>query len=397
MTVPPGVVGAHAGGMETTHAAAGQRTWRLIDVAAGPGPGGGPLERLLDGPDGWALRGAEQVGRAVAQETFGHADEAFEAAEYETKLRHQEDQLVRLAVAVEGADGDPDAVAGVALVFLPTSANQHLAEVDVMVRPDGRGRGLGAELLAWAEGVARDAGRGTVQSWVGFGEHATGPQVAPTTGTGTAPADLPGVRFALGRGYVVEQVERRSQLDVPVAPERLEAFAAEARGKADGYRTHVWHGHVPEEWAEPFAVLETRMSTDAPMGGLDWREDVWDAGRVRRNEQQIAEMGRDFVITAAEHEASGELAAMTMLTWHREPREFAFQWDTIVLRAHRGHRLGMLVKAVNLQQLAELRPSTRRVHTWNAEENSHMLAINVALGFRPAGGAAAVQKLLPPR
>lgn len=25
----------------------------------------------------------------------------------------------------------------------------------------------------------------------------------------------------------------------------------------------------------------------------------------------------------------------------------------------------------------------QRVHTWNAGENSHMLAINTALGFRP--------------
>jgi GNAT superfamily N-acetyltransferase len=378
--------------METTHAAAAERTWRLLDVAAGAAdvPAG-----AADGPDGWALRGAAQVGRAVARETFGHDDEAFEAAEYETKLRHQEDQRVRLAVAVDGADGDPDAVLGAALVFLPTSANQHLAEVDVMVRPDARGRGIGRDLAAWAEDVARAAGRGTVQAWVGFGEAAGGTRVAPTTGTGTAPGEEPGVRFALERGYVVEQVERRSQLDLPADPERLEALAADARAKAAGYRTHVWHGRVPEEWVEPFAVLETRMSTDAPTGGLDFREDVWDAGRVRRTERQIAEMGRDFVITAAEHEATGELAAMTMLTWHREPREFAFQWDTIVLEAHRGHRLGMLVKAVNLQQLARLRPGTRRVHTWNAEENRHMLAINVALGFRPAGGAAAVQRLLP--
>ena len=33
------------------------------------------------------------------------------------------------------------------------------------------------------------------------------------------------------------------------------------------------------------------------------------------------------------------------------------------------------------------RPAVRRVGTWIAEENSYMLAINVALGFRPAGGS----------
>jgi GNAT superfamily N-acetyltransferase len=34
----------------------------------------------------------------------------------------------------------------------------------------------------------------------------------------------------------------------------------------------------------------------------------------------------------------------------------------------------------------------RRIHTWNAEENAHMLAINVALGFRAVGVTGMWQK-----
>lgn len=68
------------------------------------------------------------------------------------------------------------------------------------------------------------------------------------------------------------------------------------------------------------------------------------------------------------------------------------QEDTLVHRDHRGHRLGMLAKAVQLQALAGLRPTVRRISTWNAEENSWMLAINVALGFRPAGGSGVWQR-----
>ena len=70
------------------------------------------------------------------------------------------------------------------------------------------------------------------------------------------------------------------------------------------------------------------------------------------------------------------------------------QDDTLVLSEHRGRRLGMLVKAANLQRLAVEQPAARRVGTWNAEENSHMLAINVALGFRPAGGSGEWQARL---
>ena len=75
----------------------------------------------------------------------------------------------------------------------------------------------------------------------------------------------------------------------------------------------------------------------------------------------------------------------------------AFQEDTLVLREHRGRRLGMLVKTANLARLAEVQPGARRIGTWNAEENAHMLAINVALGFRPAGVWAAWQRRTTPK
>ena len=52
---------------------------------------------------------------------------------------------------------------------------------------------------------------------------------------------------------------------------------------------------------------------------------------------------------------------------------------------HRGHRLGMLVKLSNLRRLRAEYPAVERVVTYNAAEIDHMLAINVALGFRPAG------------
>jgi hypothetical protein len=56
---------------------------------------------------------------------------------------------------------------------------------------------------------------------------------------------------------------------------------------------------------------------------------------------------------------------------------------TIVDATHRGHRLGMLVKAANLRALRDAVPAVERVITWNAASNTHMIAINEALGFRP--------------
>jgi hypothetical protein len=45
----------------------------------------------------------------------------------------------------------------------------------------------------------------------------------------------------------------------------------------------------------------------------------------------------------------------------------------------------MLVKIHNLRRLLAEYPAVERVITFNAAENDHMLAINIALGFRPAG------------
>lgn len=54
----------------------------------------------------------------------------------------------------------------------------------------------------------------------------------------------------------------------------------------------------------------------------------------------------------------------------------------------------MLVEAANLRRLVVERPWVRRIHTDNAEENAHMLAINEALGFRRVAVTASWQRML---
>ena len=83
-----------------------------------------------------------------------------------------------------------------------------------------------------------------------------------------------------------------------------------------------------------------------------------------------------------------ELAAYTVVEFTDSRPESMIQDDTLVLPEHRGRRLGMLVKSRLLETLTSVRPQARRIHTWNAEENAHMLAINVALGYRPASVSA---------
>ena len=73
----------------------------------------------------------------------------------------------------------------------------------------------------------------------------------------------------------------------------------------------------------------------------------------------------------------------------------AAQEDTSVLRAHRGHRLGLRMKLAMLDWLREERPDVDAVDTWNAPDNAPMIAINEALGCRKVAEAVRFRKVRP--
>lgn len=351
-----------------------------------------PVPATPDGPDAWALRGMVDVGNTVLHDAWGHGDWDQTAHEVLTKLRHQEyyRRVRLLAVAVRDGVPQPADVLGYAGIELPLLDNTSTAWVGVDVHPDHRRRGIGGALYDAALARVRAEGRTIVQASTDqSSEPPAGPgTLAASTGSGRVRTGDPGVRFALARGFALEQVDRCSVLDVPLDPEVLAAHRAAADAAAGpDYRTVQWLDHCPEEWVDEFAHLETRMSTDAPTGGLVYEEDRWDAARVRTAETTFVERGMPYRVMAAEHVPTHTLVAFTALVGSTVSDEFVHQDDTLVLKEHRGRRLGMLVKAANLQRLAVEQPSARRIGTWNAEENAHMLAINVALGFRPAGGS----------
>ena len=108
----------------------------------------------------------------------------------------------------------------------------------------------------------------------------------------------------------------------------------------------------------------------------------WDAQRVAEQEEHALAHGLRFRTVAARHDATGELAALTQLCTEDGTPGWAFQQITAVAKEHRGHRLGLLVKAANLQQLTGDDPGARRILTGNAGANKYMIAINEMLGFR---------------
>lgn len=386
---------AHAGRMAPT--------FRLVPLTPDDAPAS------LDDPAAWLVHGVVGVDRAVQVASRGHADAADPAAQRLGQLRHADYLRTSAVVAVlapdEGAapppSPTPDDVVGYAWLRAPQASNTDSVEVELAVHPDHRRRGIGAALWDAAVDVVRAQGRHLVQAWSDVAvEPPDGPgALAPSTGSGRIPADADATRFALARGLAFEQMERMSRLELPVDPGLLRRFA-EAAGEhmGDAYLVRTWYGEVPEETFADLAALESRMMTDAPTGGLELEEDPWDAERVRTWLARFAERDQTVLLSAAHHVPTGRVVGYTAVVVPTEPdasRPVAGQDTTIVDPEHRGHRLGMAVKVANLQALAERRPDVRRIVTWNAEENGPMLAINVALGFRPDGGFAGWQLRLP--
>ncbi|GAA2720641.1 GNAT family N-acetyltransferase [Cellulomonas aerilata] len=355
-----------------------------------------PVPASLDDDDAWGLHAVADLERVAMTHDWGNADLAYSAAEALVAL-HDQRYTARSTVVATHPD-DPHQVVGALSLRAPQAGNTHLTEASLVVHPEHRHRGVGTALLAAAEERTRALGRRLL---ILESDHTSEPPaddadaLTPPTGAGRIARDDPFARFAARHGLALEQADRYSVLHLPVAGTLLASLRDEAQDRAGAdYAVVTWQGRCPDEWVDHFAVLETRMSTDAPRGGLEIEEDPWDADRIRAAEETSARSGRGSLVTAAVHVPSGTLVAFTEVEYPLEAPEVVFQEDTLVLREHRGHRLGQLVKAVNLERLAEIRPDARRVHTWNAEENSYMLRINVALGFRPTGVSGAWTKAI---
>jgi RimJ/RimL family protein N-acetyltransferase len=169
-----------------------------------------------------------------------------------------------------------------------------------------------------------------------------------------------------------------------VDEDRLSALETEARAAGEDYEVLTWQDRTPDALVEDRALLGRRMSTDAPSGDVPVEEEHWDVARIREDEAAHVARGRTVLTGGALRD--GRLVAYTELQVPLEQPERAHQGATLVLREHRGHRLGARVKVAVLRELAATLPQVRRISTYNSESNRPMVAVNEALGFRRAGG-----------
>jgi len=271
------------------------------------------------------------------------------------------------AAVVDGA------VAGALRLILPLRDNGTVAILDLAVHPDHRRRGIGSALLAEALDLAAAHGRTDV--------------IADVDEPGP---DSPGRAFALRHGWTCDLLETRRDLVLPVDEDRLAALDADAGA---GYDVVTWRDRTPEDLLEDRALLARRMTTDAPQGDLPVEEEDWDGARMR--EQEAVSLARGRAVLSAGAVRDGRLVAYTDLQIPLAQPERAQQAGTLVLREHRGHRLGARMKVAVLRRLAADFPAVRRISTYNSEANRPMVAVNEALGFRPAGQISAWSTRVP--
>ena len=129
------------------------------------------------------------------------------------------------------------------------------------------------------------------------------------------------------------------------------------------------------------------MSTDAPgRRAAATTPEMWDVARVRHVEDDL-EAGRPGLPGGGgPAPASGELAAYSVLQYSR-PTNPGWPTRTTPSSPPATAATGWACwsRSSTFGGCWRSHPAVERVITFNAAENDHMLAINVALGFRPAG------------
>ena len=256
--------------------------------------------------------------------------------------------------ALIGLDGATPV--GVVNFTLPMLEDRTDAAVDVVVAPEHRRRGTGRRLLEAAAAHVSSLGR--------------------TRLLGGVKAGAPGEGFAAAVGARVTSTAVSSVLDVAKTDV---TDLARLAVPDPAYRIVHWQDRCPGNLVDAFAVARTAMN-DAPHGDENHDAWHWDAERVRELERRRLKWRTRCHTAAAVHLETGDVVGFTDVQIVDRPST-AMQEDTGVVAAHRGHGLGLALKAANLLTLRREEPQIAKVITWNAESNRHMRAVNETLGF----------------
>ena len=318
-----------------------------------------------------ALRAWWEVGHAATADRPGKPWPVWEQSRVAMPADNPEIGVSLLA-AIDGRE-----MLGAGLLTRRLKENLHASAGFAWVLPGHRREGIGRRLVAELEVLSVGDGRATVQS------------EAYLPPGGTAPAEP----FAAALGYAVASRESIKELALPEYVARGTALRQAVGGAADDYRLLTFDTVCPDEHVESFGRLLGRLKTEIPLGDLDMETSEWSPERVRAAERRQRDTGR-HVLTAIAVAPDGEVAGISDVRVDDTDHEHGQVGITIVDPRHRGHRLGLALKVATHDLALASYPGLVTLDTSNAEVNTHMNAVNEALGYRTIETLLELQKKL---
>jgi mycothiol synthase len=265
-------------------------------------------------------------------------------------VTHLADQSVRLA----RRDGH---LVGLALIQTPEGDNEHLSIVELRVDPRWRRHGVGSALLRDLLPRLRDRGRSRI-----LGEGVT----------------VGGDGDGWSRAMEFTEVNRFVLQTLPVTDANRDRWRVVP--VAAGYRLRRWIGHAPDDLLASYARARGAM-VDAPAGSTTIRVPEWSTGAVRATEQMYRQRGVERRVVVAVEDSGYTVVGLTEVDIYPSQPELAIQADTSVVREHRGHGLGLSMKAAMATWLTTERTDVAEIGTNVAADNPHMIRINHEIGY----------------
>ena len=274
--------------------------------------------------------------------------------EYLATTMPGERRICWIAEEEPGVDGGGRLLAHLSVLLLGD-----IGVLEILVHPQARRRGLGRKLVTLA------ARRVHLEGFSSIGVEVIG---------GTS-----ATAFFESLGFEREYVETRGVLTLSTVD--WLTLGEMAGGIASGYRIEFHPGGPPEDLIEAYAQAKLeQQNADEP--DLDLRPSSSDPQRLRESLTCLHQRGLRPYIVLAIHERSGVVAGLTEVVVPAQHPTRADQYDTIVVRDHRGYGVDRAIKARMLFELRSAEPGLREVQTWNAQHNESMLKVNAELGFQ---------------